>query len=220
MIPSPPPAIVQAGQAAYQQACASCHGTDLRGGANAPSLRGVGAADVDFWVGTGRMPAAVPWVQVGHRGAQLPQETIDAIVAYVVSVQPGGEPIPEVAANGDLGRGRALFEQNCEHCHGVSGNGASIGGNEWAPSLHQATITQVAEAVRIGPGNMPRFAAKQLGRAQLDDVASYVESLDVTETEHQVPLRSSGPVPEGLLGWLAVLVLCVFAVAFSRAKPS
>ncbi len=220
MIPPPPPAIVQAGKTAYEQACASCHGADLRGGVNAPSLRGVGAADVDFWVGTGRMPAAVPWIQVEHRGAQLPQGTIDAIVAYVTSVQPGGDPIPQVAAGGDLRRGRALFEQNCEHCHGAGGGGASIGYADWAPSLHRATITQVAEAIRIGPGNMPRFGPHQLDPDQLDDVASYVESLDVAAATGAVPLRSSGPVPEGLLGWLATGLLCVLAYAFSKSKPS
>ena len=220
MIPAPPPAIVQAGRTAYQQACASCHGADLRGGADGPSLRGAGAAAVDFWVGTGRMPAAVPWIQVEHRGAQLPQATIDALVAYVTSVQPGGEPIPEVAAGGDLRHGRALYEQNCEHCHGVAGGGASIGGADWAPSLQRATITQVAEAVRIGPGNMPRFGARQLERRALDDVAGYVISLDGAATGRTIPLRTSGPVPEGLLGWLAVGLLGALAYAFSRSHPS
>jgi ubiquinol-cytochrome c reductase cytochrome c subunit len=220
VIPSPPPAIVQAGHTAYQQACASCHGADLRGSVNAPSLRGVGAADVDFWVGTGRMPAAVPWIQVEHRGAQLPQGTIDAIVAYVTSVQPGGEPIPQVAAGGDLRHGRALYEQNCQHCHGVAATGASIGGADWAPSLHRATITQVAEAIRVGPGNMPRFGARQIDAPALDDVASYVISLDDQSARRAIPLRTSGPVPEGLLGWLAVGLLCALAYAFSRSHAS
>lgn len=217
MIPAHPPAIVEQGRTAYQQICASCHGADLRGSVNGPSLRGVGAAAVDFWVGTGRMPAAVPWIQVTHRGAQLPQGTIDALVAYVTSVQPGGEPIPRVTAGGDLRHGRALYEQNCQHCHGTSGNGASIGGADWAPSLYRATITQVAEAVRIGPGNMPRFGERQIGPPALDDVAGYVISLQTESARRAVPLRTSGPVPEGLLGWLAVGLLCALAYAFSRA---
>src|SRR3712207_8361003 len=35
---------------------ASCHGIDATGRKEAPSLVGVGAASVDFQVGTGRMP--------------------------------------------------------------------------------------------------------------------------------------------------------------------
>ena len=208
--------VVAAGKAAYQTACASCHGADLRGGANAPSLRGAGAADVDFWLQTGRMPAAVPWIEVGHRGAQLPPETIDAIVAYVTSVEPGGAPIPQVVAGGDLTHGRALFDQNCAHCHGVDAGGASIGGAQWAPDLYHASITQVAEAIRVGPGEMPRFGERQLDARALDDVATYVFALDGRARTHALPLTSSGPVPEGLLGWLAVGFLCLLAFAFSR----
>ena len=208
-----------AGKLAYQTRCASCHGEDLRGGVNAPSLRGAGAADLDFWMVTGRMPAAVPWVQVGHRGQQISSREIAAIEAYVTSVAPGGPPIPEVAS-GDPVRGRELFAENCEHCHGIAAVGASIGDRAWAPTLHPASITQVAEAIRVGPGNMPKFAPSQLDARELDDVAGYVLDLDRTAATPSFPLRGSGPVPEGLYGWLTVGALALCAYAFSKpAKP-
>ncbi|HEY4440109.1 MAG TPA: cytochrome c, partial [Candidatus Elarobacter sp.] len=138
------------GRQDYATYCASCHGADLRGTVDGPNIRGVGAADVDFMLQTGRMPAAVPWIEIGHRGAQLPQHTIDALVTYVTSVEPGGEPIPWVTTGGNLRHGEELYRQNCEHCHGVYAQGAYIGGNEWAPSLRETSVTQVAEAIRIG----------------------------------------------------------------------
>ncbi len=43
--------------------CATCHGVAAQGTKSGPSLVGVGAASVDFQVGTGRMPLAGPNVQ-------------------------------------------------------------------------------------------------------------------------------------------------------------
>ncbi len=160
------------------------------------------------------MPAAVPWIEVGHRGAQMPQATIDAIVAYVTSVQPGGLPIPIVFDGGDPARGQELFRENCAHCHGVEAQGAAIGDRQWAPSLSHATVTQVAEAVRLGPDEMPRFGVAQLPDRDLDDVVAYLSALRA-RANFEMPLPSSGPVPEGLLGWLAAGLMALFAAALS-----
>jgi ubiquinol-cytochrome c reductase cytochrome c subunit len=206
------------GQATYLQQCATCHGVDLRGGPNAPNIRGVGAAAVDFFVSTGRMPADVPWIEVGHRGAQLPQATIDALVAYVVSVQPGGPPVPIVVTNGNATRGQTLFRENCMHCHGATGSGAAIGDRQWAPELDRATITQVAEAIRVGPGEMPSFGEAQLTPADVDDLATYVSQRRAAGGPRGLPVPTSGPLPEGFLGWLAAGVLAVLAYAFSPTR--
>jgi ubiquinol-cytochrome c reductase cytochrome c subunit len=209
-----------AGKLAFQTRCASCHGEDLRGGVNAPSLRGVGAADLDFSMVTGRMPAALPWLEVGHRGPQIGQREIESIEAYVTSIAPGGPPIPEVATGGNIVHGRELFAQNCEHCHGVDGTGASLGDGVWAPALQAASITQVAEAIRVGPGDMPKFAPSQLDDPALGDLATYVSSLDTDAATAAFPLRSSGPVPEGLYGWLGIGALCLCAYAYSKRRKS
>lgn len=206
---------LNAGRLAYTERCATCHGADLRGGPNAPSLRGVGAAAVDFWLGTGRMPAAVPWLEVGHRGAQMPDATIAAIVAYVTATAPGGPAIPLVASDGDAAHGRELFRENCMHCHGVNAEGAAVGDRQWAPELDRATVVQVAEAIRTGPEEMPRFGDHQLDQRDLDDLVTY---LSVRRSEPSIvvlPLASSGPVPEGLLGWLSAGALALLAFAFS-----
>jgi ubiquinol-cytochrome c reductase cytochrome c subunit len=203
------------GRAVYAQYCASCHGVDLRGGKNAPTLLGVGAASADFYVTTGRMPAAVPWLEVGHRGQQpyLTPQQQDAVVRYVAAAAPGA-PIPVVVTNGDVLRGRTLFEQNCMHCHGVDASGGAIGRADWAPELDRATVTQVAEAVRIGPGQMPRFGPREIDATSLDDIATYLTERRDRRDFTGLPLRAGGTVPEGLYGWLAAASLAFVAFAF------
>jgi hypothetical protein len=66
---------------------------------------------------------------------------------------------------------------------------------------------------------MPRFSDRQLNQRDINDVASYVISLDVQAVTPRIPFSSSGPVPEGLLGWLAVGTLVAGASLFSRARP-
>ena len=203
------------GRQLYMENCAACHGADLRGGPNAPTLIGAGAAGVDFWVSTGRMPAAVPWLEVAHRGLQPYLSPADeaSIVAYVATVSPG-PPIPLVVTNGDEARGHLLFQQNCQHCHGVDLKGGSIGGASWAPSLSNATITQVAEAIRLGPGEMPKFGEQQIDQTDLDYIATYISSQRCADRFTGLPVVAGGTVPEGLYGLLAAGVLSIFAFGF------
>jgi ubiquinol-cytochrome c reductase cytochrome c subunit len=209
------------GAALYATYCASCHGAQGRGTADGPNLRGVGLAAVDFYLTTGRMPAAAPWLQVAHRderaGQALPLEEIRAIEDYLAPTVAGGPPIPTVIASGNLEHGRALYALNCEHCHAMAGEGGAIGQLAWAPSLQRATINEIADAIRAGPGEMPRFGDKQLSQNDLNDVASYVFRLPLdAQPRHVPPFRSSGPVPEGAVGYLAVIALVAFVFTFWR----
>jgi cbb3-type cytochrome c oxidase subunit III len=193
------------GKIVYAVHCASCHGADLRGGPDAPSIRGVGAADVDWWVATGRMPAAIPWVQQPRRPLLLSLDEVQAVVAYVVSVAPGGPRIPNVQTNGNLQRGRQLFAENCEHCHGADAQGNSIGSDYVAPDLAFATPTQIGEAVRAGVGMMPKFGEHQISSSDLNDIATYVDWVrSRRQTPGGIDLSSIGPFGEGAVAWLVV----------------
>ena len=121
---------------------------------------------------------------------------------------------------GDAAHGRQLFLENCMHCHGVNAEGAAIGANEWAPSLAQASLTQIAEAVRLGPQQMPRFNAAQLSQSDLNDVVTYLSQQQHDAENIRVPAHSSGPVLEGLIGWIAagICVVVVYAFTSKRSK--
>ena len=204
----------------YAAKCASCHGAQQWGSPDGPSLHRVGLADVDFYLSTGRMPAAAPWVQVAHRderaGQQLALAEIRVLEDYLAPVVAGGPPLPEVVSGNDLEHGHQLYEMNCQQCHAVGGDGGSIGRSDWAPALHQATIDQVADAIRAGPGEMPRFGERQLTQSDLDDVAGYVLAMQNAQPGSSIPSRSSGPVPEGALGYLAIIVLMTFVFGYWR----
>jgi ubiquinol-cytochrome c reductase cytochrome c subunit len=205
----------------YAENCASCHGAQQQGSADGPSLDRVGLAEVDFYLSTGRMPAAAPWVEIAHRderaGQQLPLEQIRALEAYLAPVVAGGPALPEVIAGPNAAHGRLLYEIDCQQCHAVGGNGGSIGRADWAPALHEATIDEVADAVRAGPGEMPRFGEHQLPQSDLDDLAGYVLSMQTAQPGSVIPSPSTGPVPEGALGYVAIIVLIVFVFGLGRS---
>lgn len=208
------------GAALYATHCASCHAPQKWGTADGPSLRGVGMAALDFYLMTGRMPAAEPWIEIAHRdersGQGLPLDEIRALETYLAPAVAGGPPIPPVVANGDLAHGHTLFSQNCQQCHGLAGEGGDLGLLDWAPSLERTSIAQVAEAIRVGPEQMPPFGERQLSEADLDDVASYVVHLQTTQQAAFPPFASTGPVPEGAVAYLAIIVLVAFVFTFWR----
>jgi ubiquinol-cytochrome c reductase cytochrome c subunit len=205
----------------YAAKCLSCHGAQQWGSPDGPALHHVGLAVVDFYLTTGRMPAAAPWIQIAHRderaGQQLPLAEIRALETYLAPAVAGGPPLPQVVSGRDLGHGRQLYQSNCQQCHAVGGNGGSIGRSDWAPALHQATINEVADAIRAGPGEMPRFGDQQFTQSDLDDVAGYVLAMQDTQPGSDgIPLHSTGPVPEGALGYVAIIVLITFVFGFWR----
>ena len=80
---------IEEGKKLYQVGCASCHGTGGQGTTDGPSLVGVGAAAVDFQVGTGRMPAQQPGPQLPAKKPVFNDEETAALAAYVASLGPG-----------------------------------------------------------------------------------------------------------------------------------
>lgn len=181
--------------------CAVCHGSRGAGTESGPSLHGVGAAAIDYWVSTGRMPLAQ-----NHHGTRIDRhkpkyspEQISALVAYVAQLTGGGPAIPHVASGGDPGAGGVLYRLNCAACHSWAGTGGALEDRE-APNLFAATPTQIAEAVRTGPDAMPGFGEAALSSRQLDDVVAYIQRLDHPDDRGGSPLWHAGPLAEGAVG--------------------
>ncbi|MFD0823313.1 c-type cytochrome, partial [Micromonospora zhanjiangensis] len=206
------------GRQLYEQSCGSCHGPVGQGSQRGPSLVGVGPADVDFQVGTGRMPLSQEAPQPMHRDPVFtPEETRD-IVAYVVGFGPGGPAIPQVRP-GSLTAGRDIYQANCAACHSAGGIGAALTNGRVAPALSRATPLQVAEAVRVGPGLMPAFPPQVLTDQQVDAVASYVQQLRGTRLDRGgVSMGRYGPTAEGLLAWGIGLLLLMLLVRWLGSR--
>ncbi len=88
---------VAAGRKLFLANCSTCHGMNAEGRNEAPSLVGVGAASVDFQVGTGRMPLAQNGPQAPKAPVRLEPEEITQLAAYVASLG-AGPAIPDAEA--------------------------------------------------------------------------------------------------------------------------
>jgi ubiquinol-cytochrome c reductase cytochrome c subunit len=132
--------------------------------------------------------------------------TIAALVAYVGRLVADGGPAIPVVNDGHEAAGGALYRESCAACHSWSGEGGALYARE-APPLHAATAVQIAEAVRVGPGQMPEFGTAALTASQLDDLVAYVRALDHPRDRGGLGLAHVGPVAEGAVGLLALLVL-------------
>jgi ubiquinol-cytochrome c reductase cytochrome c subunit len=215
----------------YQTACASCHGPDPAGPSyypRVPSLADTGGAAAVNWVlRTGRMPWKDNKGPAIERGEpRFNDEDIHALVVYIGKAV-GDAQIPDVdPARGDLQRGRELYGQACAACHGMNGAGAALGGENIAVSLQDVSPQDVAEAIKIGPGQMPvggGLADYEFGTAhsqqQVDDIAAYVESLR-TEPYNRggAPIGGKGPVPEGFVAWVIGLGILVVAARWIAGR--
>ncbi len=204
----PPSSFIPAGQALFAEDCASCHGPRAQGTAVAPNLQGLGPATIDFWVSTGRMPAENPRsVQAPVKPPKLSSRQALEVAAWVNSLDPAPPYIPKVnVKDADIATGQDLYATNCAACHTIVGVGDALAFNTYAPSLnlyHQPTATQVAEAVRTGPANMPRFSDGVLSDAQLADIVKYVtEELQHPTDPGGFGLGHVGPVAEGFVALL------------------
>jgi ubiquinol-cytochrome c reductase cytochrome c subunit len=195
---------IERGRQLFLEGCASCHGLDARGiDGRGPSLRGVGAAAADFYLSTGRMPLDRPGDEPIRSKPRYPQDEIHALVAYVGSF--GGPPIPDVEPQrGALNEGFQAFTEHCAGCHQAVAKGGVVTG-AFAPDLDDATPTQVAEAIRVGPYIMPRFGERQIDDRTLDSIARYVELTKDPVNEGGWGIGNIGPVPEGMIAWLLAL---------------
>jgi ubiquinol-cytochrome c reductase cytochrome c subunit len=209
--PAAPADLVARGRLLFVAGCSYCHGMDAAGVAGrGPTLHGVGAAAADFYLATGRMPLSEPNREPSRGRPAYDAAERQAIVAYVGSF--GGPGIPAVdPAAGDLREGRSLFAEQCAGCHTITARGGVVPG-AIAPALQQATPTQVAEAVRVGPQLMPVFPETQLDQHRLDSVTRYVLSTRHLDDPGGWAIGNLGPVPEGLVAWLLAGTALLIAV--------
>ena len=213
------------GRELYLQACAACHGRDPNGPpeySTVPSLKDVGgAAAVDWAVRTGRMPyQSTKGPAVARGKPRFNQQQTRALAAYVGRAV-GDTLIPEVdASKGSVAEGRALYAQACAACHGMNGAGGALGGQNIAPSLLGVSPLDVAEAIKIGPGQMPpggglaQYTPTDTQSIQrVNDVAAYVQALNRERFNRGgAPIGGKGPVPEGFVAWVIGLGLLILGI--------
>ncbi|MHB8184816.1 MAG: cytochrome bc1 complex diheme cytochrome c subunit [Dermatophilaceae bacterium] len=214
---------VTAGKKLFLANCATCHGRNAEGSGAGPSLAGVGAAAVDFQVGTGRMPLAGPDIQApASKKIMYTDEQIASLAAYVASLAPGPS-VPEdqyTKGDGNIARGNELFKVSCAMCHNFAGSGGALTRGKYAPSLRSVTGKHIYEAMETGPESMPVFNEKNLSPTDKNDIISYLHELDKNQNPGGLNLGNLGPVSEGMFIWVFGLGLMVAAAVWLDAKAA
>ena len=210
------------GKKLFQANCATCHGLDLQGTDNGPSLYGVGELAVEFQVATGRMPMALQGPQAPEKPVQFSQEQIDAMAAYVQTTAPGPTfPDEEVLdGEGDVARGAELFRINCAMCHNVAAAGGALTEGKYAPALTETSALHMYAAMVTGPQNMPVFNDMNLTTEDKRDIISALLFLQENPSPGGFNLGALGPVSEGLFIWVFGIGALIAVTVWITAKSN
>jgi ubiquinol-cytochrome c reductase cytochrome c subunit len=214
---------IASGHQLFQANCSTCHGLNGQGSKGAPALVGVGAAAVDFQVGTGRMPYQGSGPQAPKGQVRFSAEQITQLAAYVASLGPGpGVPDAQAvdSSQGDPARGALIFRTNCAMCHGATAKGGALTRGKYAPSLSGVTGEHMYEAMVTGPQSMPVFNDQTIDPKSKRDVIAFLTTIDKSPTPGGFSLGAIGPVSEGLVGWVVGLALLIGCAVWLGAKTS
>jgi ubiquinol-cytochrome c reductase cytochrome c subunit len=205
-----PPALGATGAGLFAANCSRCHGANGEGVKDqGPSLKNVGALAPDFYLRTGYMPLANPHAEPKRSRVLFTDAEIRAMVAYVASLGNGpGIPHPQPQL-GHVSAGMQLFSDHCAGCHQEVARGGYVTGAR-VPPLTDATVREIAEAVRIGPYLMPRFSTRAITDTQLNDIIAYVQYAKHPDNRGGWSIGDVGPWPEGMVTWLLAAAAIVF----------
>jgi ubiquinol-cytochrome c reductase cytochrome c subunit len=209
---------IKQGRQLFLVGCSFCHGSNgqgvktLDGNQLGPSLIGVGAAAVDFQVGTGRMPAVQPGPQIPEKEVSYTPDEVAALAAYVASLGPG----PAIPNESDyslaglseqereeaISRGGQIFLTNCTACHNFEGSGGAMPKGGYAPKIRGVDPKYVFEAMLTGPQAMDNFSNGNLSVEEKRDIIAYLQSLQDNPDYGGFGMGGIGPVSEGMFAWL------------------
>jgi ubiquinol-cytochrome c reductase cytochrome c subunit len=195
--PAPAPG---SGAELFLQNCSGCHGS--RGeGAFGPPLAPAGFPSLVATMVT------QGGIQMPAFGSQLSQDQIQSIAEYVAATIADPASHAAVASEGGV-----VYRLYCSGCHSTTGRGGALTRGRNAPNIAQYPPAEALAAMILGRGNMPVFAGNTLDVTQQTAVALYVEHLVPPASPGGAGLGYLGPVPEGAVGALALLILIFVAV--------
>ncbi len=215
-------AAIEEGRQLFLKGCSSCHGINAEGGVVAPSLIGVGAASVDFQVGTGRMPMADMSQQAMRKTPVYTPAQVNALALYVASLAPGpeipGDELLNYERDGSIAEGGELFRTNCAMCHNFAAQGGALTKGKYAPTLMGVQPVHIYEAMITGPQAMPVFSDKTITPEEKASIIAWIKSVEAEPQLGGAALGRVGPVTEGLLAWTLGIGLLIGAAVWLAMK--
>ncbi len=184
------PEQVEAGKAAFAM-CAACHGMEAEGKVGvAPRLNSsnyLAVAPNDFFKQT--LMKGRTGTNMAPLGAGMPPEQVDAIIAYIRSLQDKpGVQLDDSPLKGDVATGEKLWNDICVRCHGKAGAGYSEAGS--GTGIGRKDFLDVASdgflraVIRLGKDNTPMrsfsddspVAIANLSDAEIDSIIQYLRA--------------------------------------------
>lgn len=176
LYPTVPPDPEQ-GASIYAEKCAACHGE--RGMGDGPQAGQLPVAVPplgDVTIAQGARP--VEWyrmVSEGNMERFMPAfRSLDDrqrwdVVAYALTLSMRTDALEQ---------GKALYEQDCQACHGAAGEGSNQapGWRDDTSRLASLSLVEMAQVINRGKGNMPAYADR-LDASQRLALATYARSL-------------------------------------------
>ncbi len=220
---------VEEGRKLFLANCATCHGTNAEGKTGAgntagPSLVGVGAAAIDFQVGTGRMPMANPNVQAPDKPKVFSDEEIRQLGAFIESLGPGPD-VPDAQwvdlVNANIANGGKIFRTNCAMCHNSSAQGGALTRGKYAPSLMNVEPKHIYEAMLTGPQSMPVFNDATITPQEKEDVIAFIKNIEEGGNDYGGhSLGSLGPAGDAVFIWTFGIALLIAAAIWLGRKAA
>jgi len=220
---------VAEGRRLFLVGCSSCHGQNgegivtKRGTQYGPPLVGVGAAAVDFQVGTGRMPMAKSAPQAPVKDPEYTDEETKQLAAYIASLGPG-PAIPDsedtdtsTKTAAQISEGGEFFRTNCTACHNSVGAGGALPGGKYAPKLDGVSAKHIAEAMMTGPQQMPVFSDDVITPEDKSNIIAYIKAVQDQPNYGGMAGGGLGPVVDGLFTWIIGIGGLVIAAAWIGA---
>ena len=217
----------QAAETIYANQCATCHGSDGLGRTipgtddTAPALAGnpdVTVEYVDLTLRVGRMPPPEnePFDNRA-RHVVVDDAQRESLVTYMAEQFDLAGEIPE-PPEGDAVHGREVYAANCAQCHGSTGAGGVAGAGAWTPPVVGRDEVAIAEAIRVGPFEMPQFGEEQISDQEMGDVAAF---LDVVAEETGTPLGLVEINPVFASGFAFIFALIIlFSAMWIAGRPT
>jgi ubiquinol-cytochrome c reductase cytochrome c subunit len=174
----------------YTSRCANCHGASGQGGTTAtgvraPRLRRVPIALVDLVVRTRRMPPGDADADTRTPNPVRGERRVALLRWMRANLALTGELPAADLDGGDPARGQEVYAANCQQCHGSTGAGGVAGAGAFTPGLIHRQPIVIAEAIRLGPFQMPQFGEDVVSDEEIRDVVAF---LDEVGAEDGTPL--------------------------------
>ncbi|MCW8942374.1 MAG: c-type cytochrome [Gammaproteobacteria bacterium] len=197
------------GDELFARHCSSCHGNDGKGGVGVPLalpsfLNSVSDEYLKKTIRQGRPGRIMPAFNV------LSEAQLIAIVKHLRSWSDKPAPVEDSSViTGDAEKGKKLFARYCAQCHGDDGSGGKGTGVTFsrkrdlpiiAPALNNAGFLASAsdvmlrDTITFGREGTPMTSMLVAGLSEtdIDDVVSYIRSLEESAVKSRDILHANG----------------------------